>query len=259
MKFAHPPINELAIGIYFQSPVTELRGEHVGLFWSSIRDEFPSIEQQPPIAPTAPGLPPLIPFDINVPNEIFPMPRYWLGSADGVSLIQVQRNAFLFNWRKRDAAYPHFDEVKKSFDRHYDRYRLFLQNEFNAPAPAPLLCELTYINLIEVGSLWNGAADTHKVVPSFSVPPVPGSEAADFLQASTYRLRPDIWLTVQIKSGTRPLENDKVLVIELKANGTPTSPDAANQWFEDAHTEIRAAFLKLTSEQVQRECWQPQS
>jgi uncharacterized protein (TIGR04255 family) len=94
VKFRNPPINELVIGVYFTRDLHALRAEHVGLFWSSIRPEFPTTQQQPivvpPIIPSAAG----VTMEFGAPGELFPMPRFWIESADR---LQIQRNAFLFN------------------------------------------------------------------------------------------------------------------------------------------------------------------
>jgi uncharacterized protein (TIGR04255 family) len=98
VKFRNPPINELVIGVYFTRDLQLLRAEHVGLFWSSIRSEFPTIQQQPivvpPFAPSA-----VVTIEFAAPGEMFPMPRFWIESTDGQTLLQIQRNAFLLNWR----------------------------------------------------------------------------------------------------------------------------------------------------------------
>jgi hypothetical protein len=49
MKFKFPPINELVIGVYFNTPLLGLRAEHIGLFWHGIRDAFPKVSQTGPI------------------------------------------------------------------------------------------------------------------------------------------------------------------------------------------------------------------
>src|SRR5438045_572199 len=112
LKFKYPPINEVIVGLYFASEVAPLRAEHVGVFWSTVRKDFPKIQQQPVlmIPPTsAAGF-----LELTFTNELFPMPRYWLEGIDDAYLMQIQRDAFIFNWRKRGAEYPHFDAVKGS-------------------------------------------------------------------------------------------------------------------------------------------------
>ena len=61
---------------------------------------------------------------------MFPLPRFSIKSPNGEMLIQIQRNAFLFNWRKREGHYPHFEVVKKSFDRNFALFMQFLEKEF---------------------------------------------------------------------------------------------------------------------------------
>jgi hypothetical protein len=62
---------------------------------------------------TAPLVAPVAPIEFTI--EQFPTPRFWFEAADGITLIQLQKNAFIFNWRKRDNDYPHFEAVKAAF------------------------------------------------------------------------------------------------------------------------------------------------
>src|SRR5262245_53873841 len=165
VKFRNPPINELVIGVYFSRELHALRAEHVGLFWSSIRSEFPTIQQQQPIlSPVFSTLP------VLAVGEIFPVPRFWIESLDGEMLIQVQRNAFLLNWRKKEGRYPHFEAVKKSFDRNFGLFMHFLEKELRLPSPEIQVAELTYINLIEGADYWRGPQDTKNILPRFRLP-----------------------------------------------------------------------------------------
>src|SRR4051812_2068164 len=101
IKFKNPPINELVIGVHFEREIASLRSEHVGLFWGQVRQTFPNIQQQTPVVP--PTLPPL--QQLFVSSELW-MPRFWLEAPDDSILMQIQNNAFLFNWRKRETDYP---------------------------------------------------------------------------------------------------------------------------------------------------------
>ena len=56
ITFQSPPINELVIGIRFP-PVLELKAQHIGIYWQSIRDRFPECVQQPPHIVVAEGSP----------------------------------------------------------------------------------------------------------------------------------------------------------------------------------------------------------
>jgi uncharacterized protein (TIGR04255 family) len=50
VKFDRPPVAEVACGILFGTTVP-LRAAHIGLYWQRIRDEFPRIEEAPPLSP----------------------------------------------------------------------------------------------------------------------------------------------------------------------------------------------------------------
>src|SRR5262245_4204452 len=126
IKFRHPPINELVIGIYFAQDLPGLRAEHVGLFWASVRKNFPNIRQQPEVTKPSPVVDAKLVNIVTMTDELFPMPRYWLQGKDGDELIQIQKGAFLFNWRRGTVAYPHFDQVKAAFDKQYAAYLRFL-------------------------------------------------------------------------------------------------------------------------------------
>jgi hypothetical protein len=144
LKFKNPPISELVIGVYFDREIPSLRSEHVGLFWGQVRQDFPNIQQQPIVA-----APPLQPFQQIFLSSEFWMPRFWLEASDGSTLMQIQKNAFLFNWRKRETEYPHFDAVKAAFDKNKKRFFKFLSDELSETEPQAQLAELNYINAIE--------------------------------------------------------------------------------------------------------------
>src|SRR5262245_1488353 len=142
VKFENPPISELVIGVYFEQEIASLRSEHVGLFWGQVRQGFPNIQQQLPVGVPIPQLSPQPTFSASW------MPRFWLEASDGSTLMQIQKNAFLFNWRKKETDYPHFDAVKAAFDKNKKRFFKFLFEELSEAEPKAKLAELNYINAI---------------------------------------------------------------------------------------------------------------
>ena len=237
IKFQNPPINELVMGTYFNPSLANFRNEHIGLLWSKFRDEFPLVTQQPPIGDAE--------FMMALGGELFPMPRYWFISDDQVSLLQVQKNAFLFNWRRRDAHdYPHFHEnLKPTFDKYYSRFADFITAELDAPPLAIDLCELTYINLIEQCEYWSGPDDTPNVIPEFVVPRlgVSAASAPAFNCVYAFVLAPDLQLTVTVRDARATINNNEpVLVIEIRAQGRlgQVSKSESDPWFDRAHDAV---------------------
>jgi|SRR5437016_611849 len=74
-------MRERAEIVDFASP---LRAEHVGLFWSSIRSEFPTIQQQPMVATPLGGTTPVEIQIYSGVGEMFPLPRFWIDCWRGV-------------------------------------------------------------------------------------------------------------------------------------------------------------------------------
>jgi uncharacterized protein (TIGR04255 family) len=259
VKYKHPPINELIIGAYFDQPIAPLRSEHVGLFWSEIRTDFPRIQQQPELALPIVGT---LAFQIGFTDEPYPMPRFWLVSEDETILLQIQKNAFLLNWRKRDSEYPHFENVKSSFDKYLDLYSRFLKRELGVDLPNTQIAELTYSNLVESTEYWHDVTDTARLIPAISIPDpgVPIEGKPDFNYLTAYKLASDLSLNVAVRSGRKATEAGKaVLVFELRALGAlgAASKKDADAWYGRAHTAIGRCFTTMTNPDIQQRYWQP--
>src|SRR5580704_6740801 len=155
VTFEKPPLEEVIVGAYFTQPIP-LRSEHVGLFWSEVRKELPVIQQQPELPPP---FGPTQAFGFISLGELYPMPRFWLVSEDESFLVQVQKNAFFLNWRKRNAEYPRFDAVKKRFDVYYAALVDFVSRELRTEMPLIQATELTYSNLVDEYPHWSRARD----------------------------------------------------------------------------------------------------
>lgn len=146
--FNSPPIDEVVVGVQFES-IEDFAGAHVGLFWNSIREEFPAVENQPWMNT------PIESFDEDVPPQPQPIvltgatqSRTWLTSADETYLIQVQDNCFFLNWRRRNEAdYPHFDEVLLRFENFWSAFRSIL-NSSGLSDPVLKQVEISYFNWI---------------------------------------------------------------------------------------------------------------
>ena len=258
VTFKNPPINEVVIATYFDAPIADFRSEHVGLFWQKIRSDFPVVHQQPPTVSPLQIAP-----DIGA-GEFLPMPRYWFVANDDIYIIQVQKNAFMFNWRRRGSArYPGFhDNVKPAFDRYYNIFDEFVQTELDSSRLSIGSCELTYINSIESCELWAGPEDTPKVVPSFSIP-TPGIDVATtphFNCNYIYDLDANTRLSVGIRDGTRTQNADTpVLILDIKVVGRPEhgTRSAVARWFQTSHDRIIECFVGVTSPQMQATYWEP--
>lgn len=245
--FRKPPVNEVVIATSFD-PVLELRSEHIGLFWARIRKYFPTVHQHPPV-----GIE-------SFSNDIFPMPRYWFTSKDETIVIQIQKSAIMFNWRRTDSAYPRYRSIKPKFDDYYAMFEEFIRNEVFQDELTINLCELTYVNTIQQCQFWTGPKDTNKVLPYFHA----FSTGVDRHQLSNvnctfvFRTEDDLRLQVSVRNGTTVTSpNIPTLMFEIKATeqlGGCTKPDV-DKWIDRAHVAVMDCFLGMTSHRIQTEYW----
>lgn len=97
--------------------------------------------------------------------------RLRLRSSDGTRMVQVQNGWLLANWMKRgDSAYPGYSGkpnqpgVLEQFTNAYTKFIEFLKSE-GLPTISPDVWEVTYIDHIPRGTVWESWADVPRVVP----------------------------------------------------------------------------------------------
>ncbi len=252
IAFDNPPVNEVVMSTYFNPPLSNFRNEHVGLFWERIRGEFPIVRQQLPVG---------VGLEIAA-EEPSPMPRYWFIAENDINLIQIQKNAFMFNWRRRDEDYPRFHRhIKPTFDKYYGLFSEFIRTEFRSVENLLVdLCELTYINALEPSEFWSGPQDTANVIPSFSIldPDINAFELAGFNCNYAYKIATDLQLNVGICAATMTQQPEvPVLILEIKASGRlgKVGKPATDEWFKHAHDHIKRCFVGMTSAEIQHRFW----
>ena len=245
-----PPVVEVVLGLTFET-LSSVKLPHIGLFWDRIKSEFPRCEQAPPLG------------NINAVIEResgVPLPRVWFINQDDDNLIQLQKNKFLFNWRKREASYPRYGSVSSQFFRHLAAFKQFL-SDHDLGSVIPSECECTYINHIPKGVEWESPMDVGSVLPDvnwrqtderFLPNPDAVSWGAIFKMAANSGN-----LFAKLNSGTRLPDNAPVFILEMTARGVALnkSDDDLRQWYGIAREWIVRGFKDLTSEKVQREHW----
>ena len=253
LEFKNPPVNEVVIGVYFERPLFAFRNQHIGLFWEKIRDRFTKVQQQPPLGlPIDPGPP-------QIADEFFPMPRYWFISEDDTYVIQVDKGAFIFNWRQRGSnPYPGFENtIKPLFDRYYYLFDEFARRELDIPTISIGSCELSYLNRIESGEIWTSPKDTRKVIPSFVLPSIglEESQLSSFSCQYRYVDADNLTISVSIRSGEVSSSPSLLLDIRTTCNLGRAAKYDADKWFNHAHNIILDRFTHSTSQKIQKQHW----
>ena len=191
------------------------------------------------------------------------MPRYWFISDDEINLIQDQKNAFIFNWRRRNGDYPHFlENLKPAFDKNFSVFEEFARAETETTNIPIDLCELTYVNAIERCEYWSGPADTPNVIPSFCVPDTGIDATSDpsFNCVYAYPLGADLQIRLTVRDAQTALDSEiPVLIFEIKASGRlgQVRKSETDEWFERAHDAIVDCFVGVTNRDIQHKYWKP--
>ena len=217
VDYERPPVVEVVCGVNFRTEVP-FRIAYIGLFWEQVKESFPDLAEADPIVrPNVEG-------SIDRPEALM-IPRSWFVSADGLSLIQLQRDRFLFNWKREDEStiYPSYTEVMRLFEEQYGKFLSFLGTlklgDFEL-----LEYELTYINHIsEENGL--GEVDRDQVLTDhrhefeadrFLTPP------NAYQWQSRYPLPDDFGhLYVTTQTAARSTDNKPLIRLDLSARGLP--------------------------------------
>lgn len=170
-KYDKPPVVETVLSIQF-APLPRFTSSHVGLFWSQCLDEhWRSVKEVN-----------YLPFQ----TEKFGKEHFWatpglqIGPAPGRTrtqiinkdedrMIQVQDTRFVYNWRKKGAEYPSYDKLLPEFDELFQKYQQYV-SQSSLGTLDPNLWEVTYVNHIFKGDLWETSQDWNSIFPAFTEP-----------------------------------------------------------------------------------------
>ncbi len=260
--FSEPPIYELALGIQFP-PIGKLRTAHIGAFWPAIKEQFPTIEEYPPLdnieEAFGAGSGPKVQFQLT--RSIPPL-RCWFINADSSEVVQIQQDRLLFNWRKgaEGATYPRYENVRDRFFEIYNKFSAFLKAG-DLGVIEPQQCEVSYYNRFE---LENGEAP-FSGVPSL-IAPWSGKYSEDFLpdlesgaMYMKYLMRsqggdPFGRFHVQLQPKIELTNKTLYYGLDLVSRGKPPSSDAdgVRAFFEEGHVWGVKGFAAFTEKNMHK-------
>jgi uncharacterized protein (TIGR04255 family) len=251
-NWKHPPITEVVLGVQFQ-PIPTLSTAHLGWFWSTLREEYPHPEDIRPVEPAV--YQDTLQYGVNPDFELGFMPvscRIRARSEDRNRIIQIQNGWFLVNWAKRkDSVYPGFKSVQADFVANFNRFSQFIETAVGV-VPVPNLWELTYIDHVEEGMLWQSPLDFHKVFPGLLGNMQAASARPEAMQGNwSFKLqkvvgRLDFHVKSAMSTTTTP---KKLLVMQATARGPIGNPDvmAVADSIDAAHEGVTSTFEEMAS------------
>ena len=150
VSFDSPPVYEVVLGVEFAGPVIS-EAAALADFWNEIREDFPDVRREPPLAPMAESFdaqPVQPPFEFRLgPRE--QSQRYlFRNEAEGLA-VQVQEDRFAFGWDRRtvEREYPRYSWIRERFQAIYATFIRAADEERLAEHP-PAWCATTYSNEI---------------------------------------------------------------------------------------------------------------
>jgi len=258
--YDEPPVTQVGYGIVF-APLEGLLSPHIGLLWERFQPEYPYCDDFAPIDPD------IELFDGH--NDIEPqlevsdipeLPRVLFMNQDETRIIQIQRNGFVYNWKKAgiNNEYPRYNSLFEEFQKNLVDFDNFL-NEFELGQIQPLQYELTYINEIAQGEAWLTLEDIGKIFPDISWQ----KNTLRFL-TNPQKIAWDAVFELPDKIGrlytsikSIKIEEESTLFFEITVRGIGNygSPEVLQDWFAIAHEWIVSAFTDLTDNETQTKIW----
>jgi len=252
-EFERPPVVEVALGIQFR-PIPQLRPIELGRLRDEWRDDYPILQEQPPLPPASEDLVVGAP-SVQLTLGPAPQARLWFSSVDQERLVQLQPDRLIVNWRQRTRGgrYPRYPSVRGEFERRLAELVRDLERRDVAP-PAVTQAEITYINALDVQAdaggqlerfvkVYQPAADHHLGAPEqarlnlvFRVPEVG---------------RDPVRMYVSLNPARRP-DGEPAIFLTFTVRGAPLEETgaAALAFMDRAHDHVVRSFAELTSQSM---------
>lgn len=168
-SFEKPPVVETVLGVQF-IPLPKFRNAHLGAFWKHLNSDrrkllsgdwtdlvdaatlepaFERFGEEKAWAPLGPSL--------KLTSD--PSARIQIRNTSGDAMVQLQNGRLYYNWLGKDGGdYPRYKYVRPRFDELLEGLRQFLRNE-GLGEIEPDQWEITYVNHLPKGTVWNQAED----------------------------------------------------------------------------------------------------
>lgn len=224
--YENPPVVETILGVQFD-PLTGWRNAHLGAFWKMLSaDEWPSVFDAPPLQPqfeqfTEQGRWATVGAQLKITQD--PSARLQIKNRDGNRMIQVQNIRLHFNWLGQTGGrYPRYENVRAGFVWILQRFIEFVVQE-KVGDFKPNQWEVTYLNHIPRGTVWNTPNDWGFFLPLGAVPTIEHLIQGESFEGGWHFVIPEQRgrLHVQWRHGrtTGPEKEQEIIVLDFTARG----------------------------------------
>ncbi|MBI5868773.1 MAG: TIGR04255 family protein [candidate division Zixibacteria bacterium] len=255
-KFKSPPVIETVLSVQF-TPLDALVTSELGRFWDTIRPRYPTFEIMPPL----PSMSEQFGTETSPSSTVMELTseahvRCWFVSDDKRSLIQLQSDRLIHNWRRiaSEDQYPQYTTIRPKFETEWRTFCEFLRQS-DLGEPEVNQCEVTYVNHIEVEYADGRRLDIRQVSPLLARNTESGFlPSPSVLQwSAVYEMTGKLGrLHVSFKPALRRSDGKRLVILELTARGAPNGSSLANvlDWFDLGHAWVVRGFKDLTSREL---------
>jgi uncharacterized protein (TIGR04255 family) len=174
--YASPPVVETVLGVQFDR-LPGFTNAHLGAFWKTLDvAEWPEVTDAPPLQPQFERFSDAAKWRRGLQLQLTPIPpgRVQIKNRAGDRMIQVQNGRLHFNWLGDVGGnYPRYETVRAGFVEAIGGFEAFV-GQANVGTLKPNQWEVTYINQIPKGKIWQSPDEWTFFSPLRCVPTVEG-------------------------------------------------------------------------------------
>jgi uncharacterized protein (TIGR04255 family) len=176
VDFEKPPVVETILGVQFDE-LPGMTNGHLGAFWQTLDpSEWTAAADAPPLNSQFEQFTDSGRWGRGLKFQLSQVPasRLQVRNRAGNRMIQIQNGRLHFNWiGEAGDPYPRYENIKTGFESAFDAFCRFATLAEIGPLKANQW-EVTYINLIPRGTVWNTPADWNYFSLLAAMPSIPG-------------------------------------------------------------------------------------
>lgn len=264
--FKNPPVVETVLGVQF-ARLGDMRVTHYGLLLAHLKaafadgeERFTNVSEQQPLDPVieefGSGRVRSRAAGWSV-SSAPPSPRCWYASRNEETLVQVQPDRFLFNWRQQPDAkgeYPRYEHNRDKFFTAFDAFTRFVETE-SVGAIQPNQCEVTYVNHVDVSEGKHAAEMMNRLLTGWQLATSDGwlKRAETGHYAISYVMPGEQGrLHVEAQPAIRRDDEREIIRLTLTARGAPPSQDRKGvlSWLNLGHEWVVRGFASVTTPEM---------
>lgn len=258
ISYSNPPVVERILNVQFEL-LRGMSNGHLGAFWKSLGSDWPLAKDAPAVEPQFEGFSEEDRWRrLGIALSMVELPgmRLQITNAVGDRMIQIQNGRLIFNWLKQEGReYPDYPTVRAGFLDAIARFQRFAAAE-NLGEIKANQWEITYLNHILHGSVWNDAKDWRFFKPIGDVSGIGGLTSLESLsQKLQYVISENRGrLHISWQHAKRNDDGRQMIVLNLTARGPIPTTDSMERSLIDGidvgHDAIVASFASYMSEKA---------